>query len=562
MLYLIMYIFYMAYILKKRIKGHTYYYLAEGQRVDGKPRIVWQKYLGTADKIKERLLASPSDGIEDIVTLELGSVAVVESIEEMVRFTDIVNDVVPKRNQGMRMGQYLYLLLLNRIIEPKSKASLGEWLKKTAVTEYREVDFSLIDSKNFWDHLEKVDEEHIKAIGDAVSKRIVDLYNIPLDCLVYDTTNYFNQMSPTTDSELSRYAHSKAGKHHLRHVGMALLCTREEGIPLFHRLYSANVHDSRILTQIRQELFSLLLSLKKGKEHMTLIFDKGCNSQDNISAIDSSEFYFIGTLSPYHHPRLCQVPLSSFKEIAIEGKPLWVYRTTMELYGKERAVVVSFNPRTYERKIHWLSRTIRKTKKKLQELRLGLKNVDGRTTVQSVERHISEILSESHIAPVFDVNVISRYRKFQMSIRTHPHVLKDYRARFGKNIIFTDHLDWSAEEIVRAYRDRYKIEAAFRMTKDPFHIRFEPMFCWTDSKIRVHGLTCVMALLYLALIQKRLAEAEADISLDRALETLRGIRLAHCYYPGKSKPVQKICRLGRTERELLTSLNIQLSGVR
>ncbi|MBN1271625.1 MAG: IS1634 family transposase [Candidatus Aminicenantes bacterium] len=562
MSYLIVYIYYMAYILKKRLKGRAYYYLAEAQRVDGKPRIIWQKYLGTADKIKEKLMAAPSEGIEDIVTLELGSVAAVESIEEVVRFADIVDDVVPKRNQGMRIGQYLYLLLLNRIIEPKSKASLGEWLKKTAVTEYREVDFSLIDSKNLWDHLDKVEEKHIKAIGDAVSKRIVELYDISLDCLLYDTTNYFNQMSPVTDSKLSRYAHSKAGKHHLRHVGLALLCTREEGIPLFHRLYSANVHDSKILAQIRQELFSLLFSFKKGKERMTLIFDKGCNSPDNFAAIDASEFYFIGTLSTYHHPRLCRIPLSSFKEITIEGKPLWIYQTTMELYGKERSVVVSFNPRTYERKIHWLSRTMVKTKRKLQELRQELKNADGRTTVQSVERHVNEILSESHIAPVFDVKVSCRYRKFQMSIRTHPQVIKDYRSRFGKNIILTDHLDWEAEEIIRAYRDRYKIEAAFRMTKDPFHIRFEPMFCWTDSKIQVHGLTCVMALLYLALLHKKLVDAEADISLDRAMDMLRGIRLVHCYYPNKSRPVQKICRICSTEKKLLKALNIKLSGVR
>jgi len=546
----------MAYIIKKRLKGRTYYYLAEAQRIDGKPRIVWQKYLGTADKIKEKLPESPAEGIEDIVTFELGSVAAVESIEKEVRFQEIVDDVVPKRNQGMSVGQYLYLILLNRVIEPKSKASLGEWLKKTAITEYREVDFSLLDSQNFWDHAEKVKKDHIKAIADAVARRVVDLYDISLDCLLYDTTNYFTQMSPATESELSRYAHSKAGKHHLRHVGLALLCTREEGIPLFHRLYPVNVHDSKLLGQIREELFSLLFSLRKGKERLTLIFDKGCNSPENISDIDRSDFYFIGTLSPYHHPQLCRVPLSSYEEIDIEGKPLWVYRTSLELYGKERAVVVSFNPRTYERKVHWLRWTIRKTKHKLQQLRKELKEADKRTTVQSTERRIREILAQSHISPVFDVTVGTRYGKYWMSIRTFPQVIKDYKNRFGKNIIFTDHLDWSAEEILRAYRDRFKIEAAFRMTKDPFLVRFEPMFCWTDSKIRVHGFICVMALLYLSLLKKRLDEAAAGISLDRMMETLRGIRLAHCYYPDKSKPIQKICRTSRTERELLTSLNI------
>lgn len=556
------YILYMAYILKKRIKGRTYYYLAEAQRINGKPRIAWQKYLGTAEKIKEKLLESKHQGIEDIMTLELGSLAAIESIEKDIHFQDIVDNVVPKREQGMSVGHYLYLIVLNRAVEPKSKASLAEWLKKTAIKEFREIDFSLLDSANFWDHMDKVEKKDIEAIGDAVAKRVIERYDISLDCLLYDTTNYFTQMSPVTESTLSRYAHSKAGKHHLRHVGLALLCNREEGLPLFHRLYPANIHDSTLLNQIREELFSLLLSLRKGKERITLIFDKGCNSPDNFSEIDRSDFYFIGTLSPYHHPKLCQIPLTSYREIEVEGKPLSVYRTAMTLYGKERAVVVSYNPRTYERKIHWLSRTIRKTKRKLQELRRDLKEADKRTTVASVERRINEILSESHIGPVFNVKVSSYYGKYRMSIRTNPQVLKDYRARFGKNIIFTDHLDWTDEEIIMAYRDRYKIETAFRLTKDPFLVRFQPMYHWTDSKIRVHGLTCVMALLYLSLILKRIREARLEMSLDQVMEVLRGIRLAHCYYPRKSQPVKKVCRLGRTERELLTALNIEISGVR
>jgi len=147
-------------------------------------------------------------------------------------------------------------------------------------------------------------------------------YDISLDCLLYDTTNYFTQMSGETESELSRYAHSKAGKHQLRHVGLALLCNREEGVPLFHRLYSANTHDSKLFSQIQQELFRLLLSLRKGKERMTLVFDKGCNSPENLSEIDKSAFYFIGTLSTYHHPKLCAVPLCDYKEVDYEGKPL------------------------------------------------------------------------------------------------------------------------------------------------------------------------------------------------------------------------------------------------
>ena len=256
---------------------------------------------------------------------------------------------------------------------------------------------------------------------------------------------------------------------------------------------------------------------------MTLVFDKGCNSPENIGRIDSSRVYFIGALSPYHYPGLCQVPLSEYKEISIrdeEEEPLYAYRTSLEIYGKERAVAVTYNPLTYRKKIHWLTRTIRKTKRKLQELRQELRTADGRTTVQSVERKVSELLAESHIAPVFAVEVSFHYGKCRISIRTHPLVLKEYRARFGKNIMFTDHGDWSTEEIVRAYRDRYKIETAFRWTKDPAFIRRQPMYHWTDSKIRVHGLTCVMALLYLSVLHMKLKSAGLNLSLGRAMEIL------------------------------------------
>jgi transposase len=546
----------MAYILKKRISGRTYYYLAETGRVAGKPRIVWQKYLGTAEKIKERLQGAE---ISEIQTLELGSVAAIESLEKEIGFIDIVDGIVPKRDQGMSVGEYLHLIVLNRAIEPKSKAALGVWLKGTAIGEYRTLDWGALESSNFWDQMDKVKD--IDAISDEVAKKVVSKYDVSLDCLLYDTTNYFTQMSPETPSDLARYAHSKAGKHELRHVGLSLLCSREDGIPLFHRTYPANIHDSKLMFRLFSEMSALLRSLKK-KDRLTLIFDKGFNSPDNIERLDAEPgLFFIGALSPYHHPELCRVSLESFQPIGVadeEEEPLLAYRTALSIYDRERAVVVTYNPRTYRKKIHWLSRTIRRTKAKLQELRRNLGEADGRTTLKSIQRKIDDILSESHIAAVFDVQVSKGYR---MTIRTNPQVLRDFRARFGKNILFTDHTDWSTDEIVLAYRDRYKIETAFRQTKSAELIRWQPMYHWTDSKIRVHGLTCVMALLYLSLLSRKLHRAGVGMAMDRAMEVLRGIRRAVYLYPGSSQPVRKLCRIGSTEEELLKALGVEIKAV-
>ena len=54
----------MASLVKKKKGNRLYYYLVESARVDGKPRIVHQAYLGTAEKLAEpvqqRSAPSPS----------------------------------------------------------------------------------------------------------------------------------------------------------------------------------------------------------------------------------------------------------------------------------------------------------------------------------------------------------------------------------------------------------------------------------------------------------------------------------------------------------------------
>ena len=53
-----MYYPYMASIVGKRRGTATYYYLVESARVDGKPRIVSQEYLGTADELAAAMRAA------------------------------------------------------------------------------------------------------------------------------------------------------------------------------------------------------------------------------------------------------------------------------------------------------------------------------------------------------------------------------------------------------------------------------------------------------------------------------------------------------------------------
>lgn len=69
---------YMGSIIKKKIKGYIYYYYVESKRIDGKPKLVNQKYLGTADKLLEKITLSETSLQNRVLYLretEFGAVA-------------------------------------------------------------------------------------------------------------------------------------------------------------------------------------------------------------------------------------------------------------------------------------------------------------------------------------------------------------------------------------------------------------------------------------------------------------------------------------------------------
>ena len=90
----------MASLIKKTIRGKTYYYARECRRVDGKPKIVWQKYLGRADDIIAAL-TQPTTPLatapEKAVVTEFGAVVALYDLARRLRLVEHIDRHVPAR---------------------------------------------------------------------------------------------------------------------------------------------------------------------------------------------------------------------------------------------------------------------------------------------------------------------------------------------------------------------------------------------------------------------------------------------------------------------------------
>ena len=129
-----------------------------------------------------------------------------------------------------------------------------------------------------------------------------------------------------------------------------------------------------------------------------------------------------------------------------------------------------------------------------------------------------------------------------------------------KTILFTDNDDWTDAEIVRAYRAQHHIEGAFRGMKDPHCIALRPQHHWTDQKVRVHVLTCVVALMLLSLLQRELHRHGIDCSFRRMTQLLGGIREVIIATPatGGAKPSLRfaLSRMSPEQRQMYEILRL------
>jgi transposase len=559
----------MPSLTKKIIRGKPYYYLRECQRVDGKPKIVSTIYLGPPQSILDRLMRPEP---AQVAIYEFGASAAVWDMAQAIDLLATMDRHVPKRgSQGPSVGQYILIAALNRCMAPCSKAQIADWYQKTALRRLLPLSNGQLTSQRFWDNMERVGAKQIAAIEQDLARATVSRFGLDLHCLLFDATNFFTFLdSFNARAKLPQRGHSKEGRDNLRILGLALLVTSDGEVPLFHHTYAGNQHDSVTFHSVAEELLERCRSLAQGACDITLVFDKGNNSAENLEWVGNSPFHFVGSLVPTQHKDLLSISRKAMGRLDPTQLPaVRSYRTRKVVFGIERTILCTFNQELFDSQTQTLSREIAKRKRRLQKLRTRLENrrndSPGKApTVEGVQKKVKEILRGRHMADLFAAPVRkNRAGLPRLSFRFRDKAYQHLRSTLlGKTLLFTDRTDWTDEQIVLAYRAQHHVEADFRRLKDPHYLTFRPAFHWTDQKLRVHAFYCVLALLMLNLLRRKLAQAGIPLSIAKMMDSLTDIHEVTLLYPGASgsqKPFARtvLADMDPTQRKIVETLGLE-----
>ncbi len=539
----------MAYLTRKRIKGVTYYYAEEKEWVDGKARRTWQKYLGPLPKLLAALESGPpKPGYAEI--FELGCPAAYHHVAQELGILAKLDGHFPKRQQGLALSFYLLLAAMNRGIEPVSKRSMWSWFQDTVFLRlFPQATKEGLSSQRFWDNMSQVAEERLKGAWMEIVVEALEREQVALSDVAFDGTNFYSFIgSFNSRCSLAQRGKNKQGRNNLRQVSYALFCTRQDHVPLFYEVYEGNRHEAKRFARVLDQFFEAFKKQSPQREGITLVFDKGNNSKDNLQKfVEDSGYHFVGSVKPCEHKELATIPntdgrLKKLDEPRLEE--VKAFRCQKKIYGKDLTVIVTFNNHLYTAQLMTLNVGVNKCldklatlSKKLEDRREGRITKGKPPTVQSVEKQVAAILSGQHMKKLIRTKVTEEKGIPALSYGLLTDIYTQLCAtELGKNLIITDNHHWSTPDIILAYRSQYVIEDIFKQMKDRKMGSWWPMFHWTDQKIQVHAFYCSLALLLRALIMKKARQAGISISMSRLHERLSDIReVVNVYNQGNQK---------------------------
>jgi len=322
-----------------------------------------------------------------------------------------------------------------------------------------------------------------------------------------------------------------------------MLVSSDFHIPLFSSVYPGNHNDPTMFAGVVDELVARYKLFAKECDDITLVFDGGNPSTENMKIVSKSDYNFITSLTLTSHKDLLEIPLTGFKTFSdprLQGTS--AHRAKKVVWGAERAIVVTRSEKLLAGQLAGINASLKKKRAELRNLagklrRSQMPGAKGKGyTQESLKKRLDVITTGQYISEILKIEITKARGRLEFRYWTDvPAFKKLEQTRLGKRILCSNNVLWTTEEIIFGSRAQSCIENAFRDMKDPHWISATPAFHWTDQKLRVHFFYCVISLTLTSLLLRKAANANQKISMQELYGQLTDVVEVVNLYPSSAK---------------------------
>ena len=456
-------------------------------------------------------------------------------------------EYAPQRPRGISVGTYVLLMVVAKVASPHASwRAFGPWLQKTSLARVLDLPPSLLDAQNFWDAFDRIlperayqanlnaaskkksgaSDEHsllnddvVLAIEQAVWQELLRQDTVDRSTLLIDATNFFTYLAQENPSRLAKAGHNKQGRHDKRQIALSMAVTRDGALPLLHLTYPGNVADAKAFPEILARLADRIRSLEPGVGELTLVFDRGHNSKSNLAAVADAHLFAVGGLILSQHPDLVALPARTARQTVGDIR---VIRTHKEVYGQAAIVLVTYSDKLARKQRVSFTLALRRVKAAVWQAFRAHRDDDDERFAEAIERTLAKSRAGRYLEWEVDTDRT-------LHVRQRRDLAERHRREFGVRLLFTTRLDLSDSDILRLYNhDKQEVEQDFRQLKSPDLLRFSPIRHFTDTKIRLYAMVCILALLVLKVMHRR--TLALGLSLEAMAQELRDIQEAIVVY--------------------------------
>ena len=545
-----------AKIYPKKIGGKTYYYYQYTQREkinskdegkgpgSGKSKVkTFSEYLGTAKSIHKKINESKTR-CTGVRQKSFGFPSAVYQICRKIGLDEILKKHISGERYSIPKYIFFLMAIINRLDHASSKEKVGAWAKNTIFPELLNFKSSNLNSKTFWYVTDDViSESELREyrkendcsddifaglrddvfihIEDEIFLKVKELLELNPATIAYDTTNFFTYIQPGTPSELANTGKSKENRNHLKQIGLTTAVDMDSGIPLFHRIYKGNAHDSNCFSKIIDELILKMKYYSAPTDKPVIVLDKGNNNEENFKKM-KDRVYWVGSLVPSHFNSLLAISTESYPGNYCEHK----YTTcTRNVMGEKCLLVLTFNQSLYNKQEFKLFSGIEKCKQQLKKKLCEYK----RKPVNKLPAGMLTLKKEHRYGKYINVGI----NDSDLIFTEISEEIKKTKERLGKNLLFSNKLTASAEWMIKNYKNKNILEQDYHLLKSPDIIRSRPIRHWTDTKIRAFCFSCMCALVIARVMEQTVEENYRKMSIGLIKEELQDLKLITMIYKDK-----------------------------